>query len=752
MRRPGWALLVIGIVFPACGDDDSNANDNGNANDNVNTAPCDEGFLADGPACVPIFDDCPGPAEIPVLGGGCQPVGVTECAPGFETDGEGGCEPILPSEPCPFGHLAIIGHASCQPIGDCGQGTWGAIGIDATTVFVNGSADASGADGSQGAPFVTIQEAYDALTTGGQIAVAAGEYEEWLTFGMPVRLTGRCAELVTIRGPIIIDARVPIAVTNGGSGTTIRGVTLTGDAEGLAVTGAQGIVVEQVQVVDTGSYGIALEYNAEVRLWRVRVSRGTDIGAYSWGSNLELHESVVRDTNPLTDGTWGRGIHSQCDFDLADCGSLTVTGSLVAGNADLGIGLFSVEAMITGSVVRDTLPNAAGENGRGIAAQCDSNGLDCGQLDLVGSLVDGNNVVGVYVSGVETTIASSGVRGTQPSASAEGGEGVIATCDPIELRCNRLDVGHSLVAGNTEIGVFLYGVEATIAGSVVRDTLPKANGAFGRGINAQCFAGQGCGRLDLTSSLIDRNTEMGVNLFGVATTIAGAVIRDTVPNANGEFGRGIGAQCNPAGLGCGQIDLTSSMVTGNSNISVYITGAPATLSGVAVSDTHQNTEGAFAGDYGEGVFAGCSPETGACSTLQMIGCLVESSYPAGVAARAVSGSIQGSLIRQVAPRASDGAYGYGIQAEGIPGADPTVLDVRACQIQEAELAGILYYLAGGTVSGSRVASGQYTVVMNQGANPVVEDDNDLSGSIESEPTWSNMEPAPAPEPLLPFEM
>ncbi len=47
---------------------------------------CSAGFAAQGSACVPIFDDCPGPAEIPVLGGGCQQVGVTQCATGFVTD------------------------------------------------------------------------------------------------------------------------------------------------------------------------------------------------------------------------------------------------------------------------------------------------------------------------------------------------------------------------------------------------------------------------------------------------------------------------------------------------------------------------------------------------------------------------------------------------------------------------------------------------------------------------------------------
>ncbi|MFC1482606.1 hypothetical protein ACFL51_02250, partial [Myxococcota bacterium] len=151
-------------------------------------------------------------------------------------------------------------------IGDCGTGTWGVIEIDATTVFVDASADATVADGSQGAPFTTIQDAYDAVVPGGQIAVAAGEYEERLVIGKEVRLTGRCAELVTIRGAWWLgQPRPPVRVNPGADGTSIRGVTLTGDAEGLWIEDAIGITVTEVQIVDAGDYGLWAR-NAEIAL------------------------------------------------------------------------------------------------------------------------------------------------------------------------------------------------------------------------------------------------------------------------------------------------------------------------------------------------------------------------------------------------------------------------------------------------------------------------------------------------------
>jgi len=51
------------------------------------------------------------------------------CLPGW-TRGKGGwCEPILPKGPCAKGTMEVIGEVACQPMGDCGSGTWGKIKI-----------------------------------------------------------------------------------------------------------------------------------------------------------------------------------------------------------------------------------------------------------------------------------------------------------------------------------------------------------------------------------------------------------------------------------------------------------------------------------------------------------------------------------------------------------------------------------------------------------------------------------------------
>ena len=148
------------------------------------TNHCAPGLKPMGPACVPIFDTCQAD-EVPMLGGGCKRVGVRECPgkwslagpplwqckpigpprtcnPGWQNVQGGWCEPILPKVACGAGTMEVIGHAACQPIGDCGSGTWGKIKATANTIFVDQAYRGSG-NGSQSRPYATITAALTTL-------------------------------------------------------------------------------------------------------------------------------------------------------------------------------------------------------------------------------------------------------------------------------------------------------------------------------------------------------------------------------------------------------------------------------------------------------------------------------------------------------------------------------------------------------------------------------------------------------------
>src|SRR5688572_26928029 len=99
---------------------------------------------------------CPAP-ELALPDETCIRPGIPPggCAPGFVHDGEYGCEPVLPAEPCPPGLMAVPGDAACRPVMPCGEGKWGELPVDASTVYVDGSY-AGASDGSAAAPFTSI--------------------------------------------------------------------------------------------------------------------------------------------------------------------------------------------------------------------------------------------------------------------------------------------------------------------------------------------------------------------------------------------------------------------------------------------------------------------------------------------------------------------------------------------------------------------------------------------------------------------
>ncbi|MFH2005603.1 MAG: hypothetical protein ABI333_03340 [bacterium] len=562
-------------------------------------------FESDGEGgCEPILPDhtCP-PGTMEMLGDTeCRPVGVIECAAGFESDGEGGCDAIGPPAPCPAGTIALLGHAVCQPLGDCGAGTWGNILDDGTTVYVDQTADATGADGTQQAPYLSIGVALAVVPPGGQIAVAAGDYAERLTIAKAVRLTGRCSALVTIRGTVFLGTPLPpVAISAGGSGTAVRGLTLTGPDEGLSLDSATQVTVEEVEVLDTGSIGVHAEAGAEVELTRVKIVRAARQGIFSKTSNLLALECVVRDTLPQSDGTLGRGINAACDLTLGVCGSLQVTRSLVVGNRDLGITAFGVDTTVTGTVVSDTLPRGDGETGRGLSVDCYSDGT-CGSLSIAGSLVSHNSEAGILSRGVDTTVTNTVVRDTRPQeSSGSAGDGIVVLCSDFG-RCGTVQVNDSLIAGNTTSGIAISRADTAVTATIVRDTLSDSDGKYGRGIAAQCATASDCGAISVTGCLVSGNQNEGIWAAGIGTTVTDTVVRDTLPGPDGTGGRGIEVHCLPPAV-CGSLSVTSSLVLENREVGIAAYGVDTAVTATVVRDTQPSPNGLRS----RGISAQCFP-------------------------------------------------------------------------------------------------------------------------------------------------
>jgi len=432
--RPRALSLLLALVGSACGGEESDG-----LPPPDNCVPPNR-RLADRCLEPGVQDDgCPAGA-LGLEDGTCQPAGVPPelCGDGFVPDDAMGCEPILPSEPCPKGQMAVPGESTCRAVMPCGAGKWGDIPIDATTVYVDAAYLGLDSDGSSDKPFATISDAVAAAASDSVIAVAAGSYvEDVVIHHKKVRLWGKCPSEVELVGTGTDLAALFIREAAGG--TEVRGLAVRGALLGLVVSGAEDVLIERVWVHDT-------------------LDRGINV------------ESVLGAT------------------------SITVRDSLVEETQDAGVLVAGSEATLEGLLVRRTLPwSSAQLFGRGISIElaCPNGVCDAAagaQVLVRDSLVEENHDVGVSIMGSDATLDGVVIRGTQPRASDQRqGWGIAvqlactaAGCDPL-ARSTAL-VRSSLVEKNHDLGVLIAASDATFEGVVVRGTLPNAKDQnFGRG-------------------------------------------------------------------------------------------------------------------------------------------------------------------------------------------------------------------------------------------------------------------------------
>jgi hypothetical protein len=182
------------------------------------------------------------------------------------------CEPwsadARPS--CPEGEVRFPGEAECGLLGASCQGMWPQdLPTDRPVVYVREGA--TNGDGSQDAPFGSIDAALQGADPGAVIALAKGTYDEPVELGERVALRGVCPGQTRITHSAGGDA--PATVTVRGTGVRIRDVQVGGAQAGV--------------LVDDG---------AQARLDRVRVEGATEAGVRVHnGATLTASRLVIRD-------------------------------------------------------------------------------------------------------------------------------------------------------------------------------------------------------------------------------------------------------------------------------------------------------------------------------------------------------------------------------------------------------------------------------------------------------------------------
>lgn len=240
------------------------------------------------------------------------------------------------------------------------------------------------------------------------------------------------------------------------------------------------------------------------------------------------------------------------------------------------------------------------------------------------SLFENNELTGVFVAAAVVDIEACVVRDTILT-DQEGARGIAAQADAFSGEPSLVNVTTSLIERNHEAGIYASGSQINLTSVVVRDTESNAAGLGGVGIDIQ--ASLATGQLSVgtvRTSLIARNREVGIFVSGSEATVEATVVRDTVANANGQFGRGIGVQSRSAASGPSSATLRSLVVAGNLGFGVFVVNSHAAVEGCLVSDTRTNNSGL----YGDGILV---QHSSGDATTSIEATLIEDSARAGLA-------------------------------------------------------------------------------------------------------------------------
>lgn len=634
-----------------------------------------------------------GGAELPCAAGellddegSCRPAGLPadwQEPPGPDLPGEGdvgvppdacasgfapvdhGCEPILPPDPCPPGTLALPGDLSCHPVADCGAGPWGAIQVDASTQFVDAS-NAGPVDGTAAHPWTTVAQAIDAAQPNAVVAIAAGSYAgDVVVSGKPVTLWGRCPDLVELVGA----GPVAALMIDAAAGAVVRGVALRGASRGLFVQSSPGVTVERLWIHDTGLTGLRIldVGGTGVAVRDVLVEKAMRFGFAVQGGNVTVEDAVVRDTTADADGV-GDGV--SVSVAVARPSDVSIRRAIIERNVQTAVGVEGSALTLDGCVVRDTSPRPDGGAGWGLGARA-LDGLRS-SVSIVGSVVERNTAFGLRINASDLDMDATVVRSTAPALDGTNAAGVLVDRAFDFSTPSVATVRRSTIELNAESGVVCASSELTVESALVRGTLPRADGQLGRGVAALLLEAAPVGsKLDLRASIVADNFDVGVQVSGSEARVERCIVRDTDDADASDLGAGVVVHAT-GGLAA-SLEISRCSLDGNVGAGLLAVGAEARVDRVRVRDTRSTT----AGFGGSGVAA--IDDDGAQGNLVMTRSAVASSQLTGVLLVGTRAAIEATRIVETSA-SSDGSPAAGVLAARFAGSPETDVTLRWSEI------------------------------------------------------------------------
>lgn len=619
---------------------------------------CAPGFKSDGQlGCDPLLpaEECPEGTMAVIGNTTCQPVGIPadKCAAGFSPDDKGGCVPVLPTVDCPMGQMAVPGETECHEPQACGTGTWGDIPIDATTQYVDAGYTGGASDGSLSKPWTTIQDALDAAPLDAVVAIAAGTYAEDVTIQQGVKLWGVCPSKVAILGSpsAAQPASLRIKPLPAGQITEVHGVSISGSKNGIAVLGTTGVSFSGLWVHDTGgaSVGFLANGGAEIALEKSLFESTPGAGIMISGSTMSVNRSVIRDTpSQTTDGQFGEGI--DVFSQNGKRGSLTLSDSLLERNHNQAIFVADSDITVERAVIRQTQAQTSNSKWGAAIYLGGVEGQRC-TLKLSDSFIDQNHTAGVFNFGSDATIERTVIQNTQAQPDDQaGGIGIVVQNMGNERAT--LTLTDSVLEQNLDAGLFIYTSDATVSGTIIRDTQPMADNTLGVGVALGQIDGNPA-TLTMTRSLLDRNHDMGLYVFGASATLEKCTIQNTLTQVSDNMsGRGIDVEATNGVRAA--LTLTDSLLDHNQEVSLFIAASDATVRRCVIRNTlpaANLTNGGGVSVQEDGVERG---------VLTLEDSVIDQSFDVGLFAVDSDVNIQRTVVRNTKTRSSDQSFGDAI--------------------------------------------------------------------------------------------
>lgn len=618
LRRVGLVLLLtLAEGFSGCsggkqGDEEDAIGDAGrDVAEVTGREGCPDGLVwwEEHGVCAPQVAQCEA-WEVPLVGGGCMPVGPRACPRTWDPDAAAGCEPgelmDYDGEPCPEGFVLTEDEIACIPFfeedGVCDENEIPVLGGGCIQI------------GPRACPKLWDPDAEIDCEVGDVLPCPEGweEGEDGMYCdpgyaacgpGERTPIGGGCERVIPLEAdcppgpyPEVAGGAANVVYVNASSACeqgcgseqapypSIQAAVYAVPEGGHVLVAAgvydEGLLIEKpVHVVGVCAAKVTLTGLTEISFGEVA---GLLFGTVVVLDTKDASVSGLRVASP------GVGVTIWGAQNIA-LGSLELSGVVGAG---MTVGADST-VTAQGLWVHDLVASdvVSGMDGRGIWVQ------GAAELSITESLVESAGRTGIYVSGKGTVLEMTGtvVRETHLSGSepAGNGEGVEIGNEAIAT------ITGSLLESNALVGLRVYGSGAHVdlTGTVVRQNGWAGGMEVGGGATAT-----------IRNCLLEGNPSDGVKVYDPDTHVAlsGTVVRQTKPDADGE--RGVGMEVG----GGATATIQGCLLQGNT---VYglITGEPGTevvLAGTVVRDTEQTASGMQG--YGVAVIEGAAATLDTC--------------------------------------------------------------------------------------------------------------------------------------------